>query len=138
MHGVVAMHRVTTGARHVPEGVSLHIPRPLGKMDGGGPTRECHRETLLSTCTHARNGGENTSMELDRLFLEHHEQLSSETATEKGAKLADEVKRLTDHETSAAQATAPFTPPHSSEQELAGVEEESGEARQSSGELVQG
>ena len=110
---------------------------PFCKMDGGSPSnsiaRECQHERLGSTCNaHAWDGRENTATEVDRSFFELRE------TREGGAELADEVERLTDHQTSAAQTTLPLTPPHSSEQELAGVEEESVEARQSSREPVQG
>ena len=76
---------------------------------------------------------ENPSAALDQLFLELHDQIPKDTRG-KLAQLANEVQKLKDTSTSAAQTT----PRPSSDQELARREEETVEARQSSGELTKG
>ena len=72
------------------------------------------------------------SVALDRLFLELHEQLSTE-ARGKLAQLADEVKRLTESSTT----EAPATPPSSADQAVSPRKEEiaTTEAKESSVEL---
>ena len=72
------------------------------------------------------------SVALDRLFLELHDQLPKESR-ERFAKLADEVKRLTESST----VEAPVTPPSSAHQAVVRREEgmATTEAKQTSVEL---
>ena len=82
-------------------------------------------------------GQEDPSAALDQLFLELHDHLSKDTR-ERFAKVAENVKKLKETSASAAQTTPPHTPPPSFDQELARRQEETVEARQSSGELTKG
>ena len=85
-----------------------------------------------SPSTSSVGGRPDPSAALDQLFLELHDELPQDTR-ERFAKLADEVKNLK----GAAQSPSARTLP-SSDQELARREEETVEARQSSGELTKG
>ena len=102
------------------------VPRPPRKMDEGQPS-----------ISGIGGGQEDPSAALDQLFLELHDQLPKD-ARGKLAQLANEVQKLKDTSTPAAQTTPPRTPPPTSDQELAKREEENAEARQSSGVLTKG
>ena len=97
------------------------------KMDGG--------KTLSSSSV--GGGREDQSEAIDKFFLALHDKLPKDSRG-KLAKLADEVKKLSDANTPAAQTTPPPTPTPFSDQELARRDEETDDARQSSEELNKG